>query len=293
MLVGLPRSAHADAVKERAQELMTDGNALARAGDFGIALVKFRTAYELYPSPKLLLNMGTSLRHMGRYAEAIDTYERYLADRDHDPERYSEVQGVLDELDRMVGSVEVETEEDGVRVSLDGGLLRDFERRRKVRIDPGPHTLVAEKDGREPTVKHFTVTARGTKRVLLLLAKPGEAASDPVPTRYVLGLSLASLGGAAVVVGAVLGAVAIAKKSEGDDHCPDEGRFGGLCSPEGADLNEQARTLGSVATATFITGFVLGAGGLALALAPSDDDEQPETARLLLGPAHVGVELRW
>ena len=47
-------------LKQKAQELLTEGNRLAGEGDFGAALLKFRTAYELYSSPKLLLNIEYS-----------------------------------------------------------------------------------------------------------------------------------------------------------------------------------------------------------------------------------------
>jgi hypothetical protein len=282
-----------DPVKQRAQQLLTEGNKLARAGDFGPALVKFRTAHELYPSPKLLLNIGTSLRHMGRYSEAIETYARYLEDPDFDNSRVEELRVALDELGDLVGTVEINSDESDIRVSLDGRLLRDFDGSINLSVDPGRHTIVAEKTGREPTVKHFSVEAKQRKEVTLLFAKPGEALPDPTPPRRILGIALAALGGGAVVASGIVGIAAITTRSEADNHCPDQGRYNGFCSPEGAELTDDARTLGSAATATFIVGFIMAGSGLALAFAPDDDDEDQQQAALVVGPGHVGVKLTW
>jgi hypothetical protein len=264
-------AAPSDALKHKAQELLTEGNRLAGEGDFGAALLKFRTAYELYDSPKLLLNIGTSLRYVGRHAEAVVTYERYLAHPGADPSREAELRRIVDDLDRLVGRLEISVAEPNVRVSLDGELLRDVGRQTVVRVDPGRHTVVAEKTGRQPTVRHVSVEARETAEVVMVLAEPGEDPPEPVSLRAVGGWGLVALGSAGIVAGAVLGAVAQAKRSEADDHCATEGHFEGYCSPEGADLNDQARTLGGTATIAFVGGFALGVAGLALAFTAEDE----------------------
>ncbi len=282
LLSVISTAAPSDALKQKAQELLTEGNRLAGEGDFGAALLKFRTAYELYSSPKLLLNIGTSLRYVGRNAEAVVTYERYLAHPEADPSREAELRGILNDLERFVGRLEITVAESDVRVSLDGELLRDVGRRAVVQVDPGRHTVVAEKANRQPTVRHLSVEAQETVAVALVLAEPGEEPPDPVSLRRVGGWSLVALGGAGIVAGAVVGAVAQAKRSEADDHCATEGHFAGYCSPTGADLNDQARTLGGAATIAFVGGFAVGVAGLALAFTAEDD---PVTGTLNLDPS--------
>lgn len=263
--------ARGDGLKHKAQILLSEGNELARIGDFGTALVKFRTAHELYPSPKLLLNIGTSLRHVGRLAEAAATYEQYLEHPESDPGRQLQLRKLLTELQKHVGTVELRTFEADVRVSIDGHMVTPIDRTLVVRVDPGRHTVVAEKPGRPATVRHVTVEARQTAMVELVIAKPGEAPPEPLQTRKILGYTLAGLGGVGIITGGILGVVALNTKADADEHCPSTGRYRGLCSAEGADLNEQARALGVGATVTFITGFVFAAGGLAVAFAPTDD----------------------
>jgi tetratricopeptide (TPR) repeat protein len=46
---------------------------------FAVALDHFQTAYALAPFPDLLFNIGRCQEELGRLAEAIDTYRRYLA----------------------------------------------------------------------------------------------------------------------------------------------------------------------------------------------------------------------
>lgn len=286
LLIAVAPPLHADELKQKAQDLLTEGNALAREGDFGAALTKFRTAHELYPSPKLLLNIGTSLRHTGRYAEAAETYEIYLAHPEAEPARTDEVRGLIDELDQLVGRLEVTVSDSDARVSLDGHTLRRLGR--ELRVDPGRHTLVAEKAGREPTVRHFTVAPKQLARVDLIIAEPGEPPPEPTPVRAIVGYGVAGLGGAAMIVGGIIGAVALGTKSDADDQCADSGEFSGYCNPEGSDLSDDARAQGAAATTVFILGFATFATGLAVAITAPDPSDDVQVS---IGPG--SVRLRW
>jgi hypothetical protein len=291
-VLAMPPTARAgdDEFKAKAQELLTEGNKLAAEGDFGLALDKFRTAYELFPSPKLLLNIGTSLRQIGRNAEAYETYERYLGHPEADASRKEELEGILRDLDGLVGRLEISLPDRDVRVSLDGKVLRDYHSGDTVRVDPGDHTLVAEKPGRPATVKHVAVRARRTVKVELTLDPTAEADSGP-DARVVIGYGLAGLGGAAIVVGAVLGGISLATKSDAEDQCAEGGEFSGYCSAEGAELLKSARTEGVAATATFIAGFAVAISGLALAFSAPSAYEPEVTANF--GPGSVQLKVKW
>jgi Flp pilus assembly protein TadD len=282
----------ADALKDKAQELLTEGNRLVREGDFGAALLKYRTAFELFPSPKLLINIGTALRHTGRNAEAAATYERYLADPEADPARRAELERILADLDRLVGRLDVEAAEPDVRVSVDGQLVDLSDRHVVVRVDPGPHTVVGEKAGREASVRHLQVEAGDTERVLVVLAAPGES-TEPVSPWRIVGFGLAGLGGAGLVVGGVLGALTLSAKAKADDQCAGSGRYAGYCSEEGAKLSDDARTLGTVATAAAILGFGTAATGLAIAFTAGEPDGGSVAWSLAPAPAGISVVGRW
>lgn len=291
----VPAPAAGSELKQKAQELLSEGNRLASEGDFGAALLKYRAAYELYPSVKLLLNIGTGLRHMGRNAEAAAVYERYLADSQADPARAQELRRILEELDQLVGWIDVTVSEPGVRLSLDGRVLRKHERSKPVRVDPGVHTLVGDKPGRTPTVRQVPVEARQTAEVTLALTEPGVEPAEPVAVQLIVGYSVFGLGVAGVVAGGIIGVVALSDDADADQYCADEGPYAGYCEPEGAALAADARDLGTASTVVMLASAAVGIAGLTIALtAPEQDEESAVTARLVVGPAPgARVEARW
>lgn len=271
------------AVKRKARELLQDGYRLVNRGDFAAALPKFNAAYELYPSPNLLLNIGTSLLHTGRYAAAATAYERYLADPAADPAREGELRRVLSEIDDLVGWIQIRHSEPGVRVRLDGRLLDEPGRQRKVRADPGPHSVVAEKPGRDPAVHHVSVKARQTAEVNLVMTDVGEPA-QPVPVRAIVGYGAAGLGVAALVVGGIIGGMSVSTSADAEAECPDDGDFAGYCTERGVDLVAQARSEGTASVITLAAGGLAVVVGLAVAWTGSDDEEPATTGLISIGP---------
>src|SRR6185369_12415390 len=66
--------------KSQARVLLGQGNALFERGDLKGALVDFRAAYSLYPSPKLLVNCAAAERELGDLAAAATDLRHYLDD---------------------------------------------------------------------------------------------------------------------------------------------------------------------------------------------------------------------
>ena len=67
-------------MRTAAQALMVEGVKRLQAKSYDQALANFLEAYAKFPSPKILLNIGSTLRDMGRSADAANTYQRYLSD---------------------------------------------------------------------------------------------------------------------------------------------------------------------------------------------------------------------
>src|SRR2546423_10254624 len=63
------------AARPLAQALMTEGVRQLRAQSFDQALANFLDAYSKLPSPKILLNVASTLHDMGRPADAANTYQ--------------------------------------------------------------------------------------------------------------------------------------------------------------------------------------------------------------------------
>ena len=100
--------AHADPQAEQeARAMFKKANHLLETGEFAKALELYREAYARFPSPKILINIGTALRSLGRDAEAAETYQRYLDDPGADPKRRDEVKQLLDELSAKLGRLSI------------------------------------------------------------------------------------------------------------------------------------------------------------------------------------------
>jgi len=159
-------AAESDA-KARARALVREAFEHVYEGEHALALDKFERAYELFPSPKILLNIGTTYKKLGRYAESADAYERYLRDPDMDSAREGEVRRELAEAEAHVAQLRIEVNVEGARVLVDGHLVT-LAAGGTVRVDPGAHSVVAEKEGYEPrTVTVFAVKAKETRVVRL------------------------------------------------------------------------------------------------------------------------------
>ena len=98
------------------------------------------------------------------------------------------------------------------------------------------------------------------------------------------------VGGAALVVGAITGGLAMGDHSDLEDNCP-----GGQCPPEQQDTLDSFHTMGTVSTVGFIAGGVLAATGVVLLLtAPSAAEEPAATVvEARFGPGSLSATVRF
>jgi hypothetical protein len=175
-LLTLGTPAHAESKAEQeARSLFREGNRRLEAQDFPAALDLFRAAYTRSPNPKILLNLGTTLRSLGREAEAVDAYARYLADPQADPKRRREVEQLVREVDARVGRLRITVNEPGARVLLDGRAIGESPTPITVRADTGTRTVVAEKAGFRIAAATVTVAAGREHTIELKLEPSGTA----------------------------------------------------------------------------------------------------------------------
>ena len=73
---GEPRSP--DVIPQKARALAEQGRAFHNAGDYGNAIVAFKEAYVMAPSPGLLFNLAQAYRLAGNCDDASLMYRRYL-----------------------------------------------------------------------------------------------------------------------------------------------------------------------------------------------------------------------
>ncbi len=82
--------------RKAAQAYMAHGVAALKAHRYNEAIESFREAYRLFPSPRILMNLGAALRDSGQFAEAVVVYEQYLSDPGRDPARDDEVRTAME-----------------------------------------------------------------------------------------------------------------------------------------------------------------------------------------------------
>jgi hypothetical protein len=141
------KAIHVDDDKNRplAAALMTEGVRQLQAQAYEQALANFLDAYAKFPSPKILLNIGSTLRDMGRIADAANTYQRYLSDPATGPERMSEVKELLQKLDQELTVLTVRVQPRGSEVSIDAGPFLVIGGTLQTRVRPGIHLVRARK----------------------------------------------------------------------------------------------------------------------------------------------------
>src|SRR5688572_11577081 len=104
-----------------AAALMTEGVRQLQAQAYEQALANFLEAYAKFPSPKILLDIGSTLRDMGRLADAANTYQRYLEESPPGEARAAEVKELLAKLDEQLTILNVQVTPRGSDLSIDGG----------------------------------------------------------------------------------------------------------------------------------------------------------------------------
>jgi hypothetical protein len=161
------------ATRPLAQALMTEGVKQLQARAFDQALANFLEAYAKFPSPKILLNVASTLRDMGRLADAANTYQRYLSDPATGAERVAEVKDLLLRLDEQLTILTVRVSPHGASISIDGGPFIPVGSTLVTRVRTGLHLVRVRKEDQnnEQTINGFEGE---NKEVASKLAPPGE-----------------------------------------------------------------------------------------------------------------------
>jgi hypothetical protein len=145
------------ATRPLAQALMTEGVKQLQARAYDQALANFLEAYAKFPSPKILLNIASTLRDMGRLADAANTYQRYLTDPATGAERVAEVKELLLRLDDQLTILTVRVSPKSSDISIDGGPFIPVGSTLVTRVRSGLHLVRIRKgeQGDEVTLNGF------------------------------------------------------------------------------------------------------------------------------------------
>jgi hypothetical protein len=167
--------------RSRARDKLIEAETLYDAGDFARSLERLEEAAAIYPSPRLHFNFGLAYRALGRDTDAIEAFERFLAETRDDPEmtaRRTEATWHAEALAARVGTLEVVSEVAGADVIVDGRARGKTPLGAPLRVAPGSHDVVVLKVGSgTPFLQRVHVRAGG--RVRIAASVGAVAASGP------------------------------------------------------------------------------------------------------------------
>jgi hypothetical protein len=110
-----------DELPEAARSDWDAARELYDAGDYKAALVQFERVYTLSKNPRVLFNVGVCWKNLTHYALAIRAWERELASRDElGKAEVSKVEAAIQAVRPFVSTVEVQANEPGATLSIDG-----------------------------------------------------------------------------------------------------------------------------------------------------------------------------
>lgn len=242
-------SAHAQPKSEkaaadvRARELFLKGDTAYAEGRYEEALAAFQEAYDLSGRPQLLFNVSNSLERLGRYQEAVDALEKYLASgkaKDRDV-----VQKRLTNLKKRVEEQKAEQDR----------LAKEEEERQRKEEE--------ERRQREEAEGRRAAGGGGGS-----VAPPPEKPSGPVLPWILIGG-----GGVVAATGVVFGVLTLGARSDAKSGCADS-EAGHLCDADARSALDREKTFGLVADIGIVSGLVLGGIGTYLLL--TDKPEEPK-----------------
>jgi hypothetical protein len=179
--------------KTRAQALLKEGAKLYEKGDLADALEKFNQAYASYASPKLLFNIGQASRGLGRPVDALEAFERFLAEvKDAPADMTDEARVSVSELQAKVGRLLIECPTAGAEIRVDGKMVGTAPIEKLIAAMPGGHKIEARHPSAKSAVEDVQVSAGMVQTVVMrlqTLAAPAEVPPVLVPAAEVHALA--------------------------------------------------------------------------------------------------------
>jgi len=170
LLVSGAAFGQSDAAKKRAQALQVEGLGLLQKGDSRAALEKFDEAFRLVQSPKILFNRGKAHRALGEDVAALADFERFLDEAPYAPkESRVEAERAVQALRPRLAYVELQVEDVGSTITVDGREVGEAPLPRPLVVAPGAHEVRVVKSGMNDDVRKVSPIAGQKLRVVVKL----------------------------------------------------------------------------------------------------------------------------
>ena len=184
--LALPSNASAQTEAERAQAraAFQRGVEAYAAERFEEALASFQEAYRIAPHPSVRVNMANCYERLERPLEALDHFERFLAEAENaSAEQQREVRTAVRRLRQQVGEVFVRVQPDGATVRV-GNVLRTAPVLEPIELARGTHRVEVSFAGHRTETRDVEV--RGGDRVELTVTLVQAAPEVVTPPPEVL-----------------------------------------------------------------------------------------------------------
>jgi hypothetical protein len=287
------------------QQAFDRGRELLKVGKYAEACAAFAESELVEPQTATELNIALCSEQLGKLGTALRLH-RELAHRDDNPQRKISAD-MIAQLEPRAPRLKIDVSEGGQRARLPSGLVVRVNGMKATNFretpgDLGLNRVIATAPGFHRATSEVTITTEGKSEVVTIILEPLEPGQPEEPDpdeqaelaarakakggrhaasssgsgrskRKTTGMVITGLGGAALVGGFVVGALASSKWSDAKDVCGG----GTTCATEDElvranALASAARTRGTVSTALVVAGGALVAGGLVLWLtAPSHE----------------------
>ena len=305
--------------EDDAKKAFDAGKKLYSKSDFDRATQKFREAYRIRPTWKLLYNIAQSEVAAKRYGMAIDDFEQYLIEGgDEIPaDRQDKVREELKRLREMVGTVQVKAPNgstvwvDGTQrgtAPLVGGILIPAGRHRiEARVNDEVVSEISAKVrvGSEITVdlmpsveSHDAVAVTTVDDTTSGEPSTPESTSqedntiadtqDPGKKMKLAGIVTIAVGGAALIAGGVTGGLALGKEKTLEEECT------GVCDDSMKTTRNQRDNLALTTNILWGVGAAAVTTGLILWVVGHKRSTQEQTARLhpVIAQGYAGMHLQ-
>jgi hypothetical protein len=310
--VGAPARADDDPV-ERAREQFRDGVALMAAKNWSGALAKFKAVAHVKMSPQVAFNIAECEENLGQLVSALGNYRLALAKSSDGsaPQVAETAPARIAAIEPRIGKLILKRVEDSpnpnATIELDGAEISAAQLGTEIPVDPGKRSIRVMDGGK--AVKTESVTLKEGESKTFEVHVPGatdvggggggtspsgEATGPSVP-----GIVVTSVGGASLIVGAVMIGLRQGAIGELDDVCGGDTS----CPASAQDTYDKGRMYTGVAEVAIPVGAVGVGVGIALLAtgigAPhgggSDEapaDAAPEVQAFAPGADLGGISLR-
>jgi hypothetical protein len=230
-------AAHAQQAAEggEAKEHFSKGVLLFDEGKYAAALEEFKKSYDQNPHWMILYNIGMCYLELDDNASAASKLSYFVEEGggDIDAETLEEVAGILKDLKSKLGIIRLTGNYEGGTLLIDGLAQERGEEGKDVFLSPGLHEVKLTRNDEVLVEQDVTLEAGEVKEIFVVgtaspeakgtagtkgpaagTGKEGEPAKKPMSGLEKGAWATAGLAAASLLVGAVMGGVAIKEKKD-------------------------------------------------------------------------------